>query len=36
VEAVERTHPELVGGLGLYREPYVHIDTRGTRARWKA
>ena len=36
VEAVETAHPELVGGLGLYREPYVHIDTRGTRARWRS
>jgi hypothetical protein len=39
VEAVERQHPDLVGGLGLYtsrryRTPYVHIDARGTRARW--
>ena len=29
----------LIGGLGLYRErahrgPFVHIDTRGTLARW--
>jgi hypothetical protein len=35
VERVEAAHPELVGGLGLYRQPYVHIDTRGTRARWR-
>ncbi len=40
VEAVEREHPDLVGGLGLYtskqyRHPYVHIDARGTRARWR-
>lgn len=40
VEQVELEHPELVGGLGLYtsgdyRSPYVHIDTRGTRSRWK-
>ena len=40
VEAVERDYPELVGGLGLYsgpkyRTPYVHIDARGTRARWR-
>ena len=35
VEAVEAAHPELVGGLGLYRQPYVHIDTRGTRVRWR-
>jgi uncharacterized protein YcbK (DUF882 family) len=39
VERVEYLYPELAGGLGLYtgrqfRTPYVHIDTRGTRARW--
>ena len=39
VEAVERDHPELAGGLGLYagpriRTPYVHIDARGHRVRW--
>ena len=39
VELVERQHPELVGGLGLYRAigpsgPFAHIDVRGTRARW--
>ena len=39
VERVEYQHPDLAGGLGLYtgrqfRTPYVHIDTRGTRARW--
>ena len=39
VEAVEARHPDLIGGLGLYtsrryRSPYVHIDARGTRARW--
>jgi uncharacterized protein YcbK (DUF882 family) len=38
-ERVERAHPELVGGIGLYRAtsahgPFVHIDTRGKRARW--
>ena len=40
VDAVERDYPDLVGGLGLYsgpkyRTPYVHIDARGTRARWR-
>jgi hypothetical protein len=40
VEAVERTHPDLAGGLGIYTsrrysKPYVHIDARGTRSRWK-
>lgn len=39
VELVEHKFPELVGGLGLYHEtgpsgPFVHIDVRGTRARW--
>jgi uncharacterized protein YcbK (DUF882 family) len=40
VELVERAHPDLAGGLGLYtsrryRTPYVHIDARGARARWR-
>lgn len=40
VDEVETEHPELVGGLGLYtsrryKVPYVHIDTRGHRARWR-
>jgi hypothetical protein len=40
-ERVERAHPELVGGVGIYRStrshgPFVHIDTRGYRARWGA
>ncbi len=39
VNRVERAHPELAGGLGIYREmgpsgPFAHIDVRGTRARW--
>ncbi|HEY5087189.1 MAG TPA: hypothetical protein VII66_07545 [Gemmatimonadaceae bacterium] len=39
VDRVEHSHPELAGGLGLYREmgpsgPFAHIDVRGTRARW--
>ena len=39
VGLVETKYPELVGGLGLYHEtgpsgPFVHIDVRGTRARW--
>jgi hypothetical protein len=38
-ERVERANPELVGGGGLYRAasghgPFIHIDTRGYRARW--
>ena len=39
VLAVEEAHPDLVGGIGLYRGggrsgPFVHIDARGERARW--
>ena len=39
VERVEREHPELVGGAGLYRAtrshgPFVHVDVRGNRVRW--
>lgn len=38
-ERVERAHPELVGGIGLYSPTgghggFIHIDTRGFRARW--
>jgi hypothetical protein len=39
-ERVERRHPHLVGGIGIYRPVrgshcgMVHIDTRGHRARW--
>ncbi|MDQ3557569.1 MAG: D-Ala-D-Ala carboxypeptidase family metallohydrolase [Gemmatimonadota bacterium] len=38
-ERVERKHPQLIGGIGVYRPTgghsgMVHIDTRGTRARW--
>ena len=37
---VERAWPELRGGLGTYaamgpRGPFVHIDVRGTSARWE-
>jgi len=39
VEQVEHDYPQLVGGLGLYGNlngvPYVHLDVRGKRARWK-
>ena len=40
-ERVERRHPALVGGVGVYpgtraHGPFVHIDTRGRRARWGA
>lgn len=39
VERVEDAHPELAGGAGLYKStrshgPFVHVDVRGTRARW--
>jgi hypothetical protein len=39
VERVERAHPELVGGCGVYpgngaHGPFTHIDARGYRARW--
>ena len=38
-ERVERAHPQLVGGVGVYpgaasHGPFTHIDTRGFRARW--
>jgi hypothetical protein len=40
VEEVEQLYPDLVGGMGLYTSrryshPYVHIDARGKRARWR-
>ncbi len=39
VERVERAHPDLTGGVGLYRAtsahgPFAHVDVRGYRARW--
>jgi uncharacterized protein YcbK (DUF882 family) len=39
VERVEQKYPQLIGGIGVYREsgsrgPFVHIDVRGTRSRW--
>ena len=39
VDAVERDHPELIGGAGVYvaccgHGPFIHIDSRGYRARW--
>jgi hypothetical protein len=38
-ERVERRHPDLVGGVGVYRAtrahgPFAHVDVRGRRARW--
>jgi uncharacterized protein YcbK (DUF882 family) len=40
VETVEKKYPDLVGGMGvytssLYPTPYVHIDARGQRVRWR-
>lgn len=37
VDIVERTHPDLVGGMGTYlrNQPYVHIDARGIKVRWR-
>lgn len=39
VNRVERAHPSLIGGCGVYagngaHGPFVHIDTRGYPARW--
>lgn len=39
VERIEQRHPDLVGGAGLYKAtsahgPFVHVDVRGSRARW--
>ena len=39
VNRVERAHPVLIGGTGIYKAtsahgPFIHIDTRGFRARW--
>lgn len=39
VERIERRHPELAGGVGIYRAnsahgPFAHVDVRGWRARW--
>jgi hypothetical protein len=38
-ENVEKTYPDLAGGIGIYpataaHGPVVHVDTRGKRARW--
>ncbi|HEX7938676.1 MAG TPA: D-Ala-D-Ala carboxypeptidase family metallohydrolase, partial [Gemmatimonadaceae bacterium] len=40
VETVERQHPDLAGGMGIYTSPlyptpYVHIDARGQKVRWR-
>jgi uncharacterized protein YcbK (DUF882 family) len=39
IERVEARHPELTGGVGVYRAtaahgPFAHVDARGDRARW--
>ena len=39
VERIEQRHPDLIGGAGLYKAtrahgPFVHVDVRGSRARW--
>ena len=39
VERVERKHPVLAGGVGVYKAnsahgPFAHVDVRGWRARW--
>jgi hypothetical protein len=38
-DRVEKAHPEFIGGAGVYTAasghgPFIHIDTRGYRARW--
>lgn len=38
-ERVEKAHPEMIGGIGIYtptgaHSGFVHLDTRGFRARW--
>jgi hypothetical protein len=38
-EQVEADHPAMTGGVGIYRAnavhgPFVHVDVRGTPARW--
>jgi hypothetical protein len=39
-DRVEKKYPSLIGGIGVYRPKggahsgFVHIDTRGFRARW--
>jgi hypothetical protein len=38
-DRVERQHPAITGGIGIYRAnpvhgPFVHVDVRGTAARW--
>jgi uncharacterized protein YcbK (DUF882 family) len=37
VDIVEREHPDLVGGMGVYvrNNSYIHIDARGIKVRWR-
>jgi hypothetical protein len=40
VDSVEAQFPALIGGVGVYtssryHQPYVHIDVRGSRVRWR-
>jgi hypothetical protein len=40
VDRVEAQYPGLIGGAGIYAAtaahgPFIHIDTRGYRARWE-
>lgn len=37
VDIVERDHPDLVGGMGIYvrNNSYIHIDARGIKVRWR-
>ncbi len=40
VDSVEAQFPTLIGGVGVYtssryHQPYVHIDVRGSRVRWR-
>jgi hypothetical protein len=39
-ERVEKEHPSLIGGVGIYvaccgHGPFTHVDVRGYRARWR-
>jgi uncharacterized protein YcbK (DUF882 family) len=37
VDIVEQSHPDLVGGMGIYarNRSFVHIDARGIKVRWR-
>ena len=39
VDEIEKEHPDLIGGVGVYpatsaHGPFVHVDVRGVKARW--